>query len=403
MAGVKTSPHPISQPRSPRRILQVFNRYLMPGGEENSVARIATHLEQSGHQVTRFWRASDEWTRPGAPPQWQQLFLTLNNSTVLAELRAAHETAQAEVWILHNVLPVISLGVYGLACELNVPIIQWLHNYRPISPSGLLRAGSETLQPDDPWLVAKEVIAGSWRGPFLTAWLALGYHQIKSRGDLNAVKAWIAISEEMRGTFERAGLPTDKLHALIHSWDIQPPLRTGADDGYFLFLGRMVEEKGVRFLMDLWRQPEFQNLELVMAGQGPLADELREQSPPNVRWTGFVRGDDKRKLVAGARAILFPCLWSEPLGTVVYEAFEQGRPVIGSDLGGLKDLISDGATGRLLPPGDVNAWTTAIQQLAHEPELSQSMGRRGLEWLNENVSPSAWAAQFDKILEQALR
>jgi glycosyltransferase involved in cell wall biosynthesis len=391
------------QSQASLRILQVFNRYLQPGGEEDSVERIATHLKLAGFEVTDFWRASEEWTRPDAPPKWQQLFLTMNNPAVLHELRELHLRTKPDVWVLHNVVPVISLGVYRLARELGVPVIQWLHNYRPISPSGLLRAGGRMLQPDDPWLVAKEILAGSWRGPSLTAWLALGFSQVKSRGDFDAVKAWIAISSDMRNIFERADFPKEKLYLLRHAWDIPPPRPAGVDAGYFLFLGRMVEEKGVRFLMELWQRPEFKNIELVMAGQGPLVEEYRGRTPSNVRWAGFVAGEEKRRLIARARAVLFPCLWNEPLGLVVYEAFGEGRPVIGSDLGGLKDLITDGVTGRLLPPADIAVWTSAIQQLAREPELSHKMGRCGFEWLKANVSPSAWAAQFKQILEKVLR
>ncbi len=383
--------------------MQVFSRYLQPGGEENSVARIAAHLELAGHEVIRFWRASEEWTSPSAPPRWRQLFLTWNNPAVLRELRELHERTKPDAWILHNVVPVVSLGIYRLARELGVPVIQWLHNYRPISPSGTLRAGKENLQPDDPDLVWKEILAGSWRGIFLTAWLALGYSQVKSRGDFAAVKAWVAVSNDMKNAFARAGFPPDKLHVLKHSWDIRPPLRPDSDDGYFLFLGRMVEEKGVRFLVELWRRPELQNVQLVMAGDGPLAEELRGRAPKNIRWVGFVRGEEKHKLVAGARAILFPCLWSEPLTTVVYEAFEQGRPVIASDIGGLKDLIADGMTGKLLPPADEKIWLATMQQFARDAELSRAMGRRGLEWLNQNVSPSVWGAQFEEILQRVLR
>jgi len=57
------------------RIIQVFNNYVLPGGEEKSVARIAADLEKAGHHVTRFWRSSVEWISPKAPPRYQQIFL----------------------------------------------------------------------------------------------------------------------------------------------------------------------------------------------------------------------------------------------------------------------------------------------------------------------------------------
>jgi glycosyltransferase involved in cell wall biosynthesis len=95
---------------------------------------------------------------------------------------------------------------------------------------------------------------------------------------------------------------------------------------------------------------------------------------------------------------LFPCLWQEPLTTVVYEAFEQARPVVASNLGGMKDSIIDGQTGRLLEPGALKDWSHTLQQLLRAPETSRTMGRQGLNWLNQNVSPQVWAEQFNKIV-----
>jgi glycosyltransferase involved in cell wall biosynthesis len=387
----------------PLRLLQVFNRCLMPGGEENSVARIAEHLELAGHQVTRCWRASAEWTATRSPSKWRQLFLNLNNPAVLGQVREIHKKVQPDAWICHNLVPVISFGAYGWARELGVPVIRWLHNYRPLSPSGALREGNRTREPNDPFLVWKEIWSGSWRGRFLTAWLALGYWLVKRRGDFDAVKAWIAVSDDMKRTFEAAQFSSERLHVLHHSWDIQPPVGTVKDEGYFLFLGRMIEDKGVKFLIDLWERPEFKNVPLVMAGQGPLAEYYVSRTPPNIRWIGFVHGVEKRKLVASCRAVLFPCLWTEPFSTVVYEAYEQGRPVPASNLGGLKDLISDGQTGRLLKPGEAKTWSEVLQQFIRDPEMSRPMGERGLHWLNEHISPAAWNQQFDEIISKTLK
>ncbi len=386
------------------KFIQVFNRYLMRGGEETSVRRIRSHLELGGHQVIPFWRDSAEWVGPGAPARSRQPFLMWRNRKVLEELCELQEREHAEAWILHNVLPVISLGVYRLAGDLKVPVIQWLHNYRPLSPSGTLQAGGRLLRPDDPWIAWKETWAGSWRGRLLTGWVALAYAWIKWRGDFSSVRAWIAVSDGMKNIFERGGLPAARLYTLRHSWDMQgdaPPPDT--DEGYFLFLGRMVETKGVRFLVDLWHHPALTNIPLVMAGEGPLYDQLRQSTPQSIRWVGYVEGEPKKRLMAGARAILFPSLWPEPLSTVAYEAYEMGKPIISSSAGGMKELVFDGKTGRLLEPGNISAWKEAILDFARNALLSREQGMNGWRWLKENVSPESWNRQFNDIVQQALR
>jgi ADP-heptose:LPS heptosyltransferase/glycosyltransferase involved in cell wall biosynthesis len=386
----------------PRRFIQVFCRYLMRGGEETSVARISRHLELAGHEVLRFWRASSEWKAPGKPPAWRQLSMVWKNHQVLGQLAELNRQMKPDAWIFHNIIPVVSLGSYRLGLALNVPIIQWVHNYRPISPSGTMYAGGQMLRPDDPWLACKEIRSGAWRGRLPTAGLALAYARLRQRGDFEAVKAWIPVSEEMRQIFLRAGYPPDRFFCLHHSWDLQPPVALDLDEGYFLFLGRMVEEKGVRFLLELWQRPELAGLPLVMAGEGPLADEYRSQTPANIRWVGFVQGAEKRRLLAGCRALLFPCIWAEPLTTVVYEAYEQGKPVLASAMGGLKELVLENQTGRLLEAGNFTAWTQPILELARNPALSRQWGLRGLSWLQGEVSPDAWNRQFDEILARVL-
>ena len=389
-------------PSRPLNIIQVFNRYLGPGGEEKSVARIATDLEQGGHCVTRFWRESTEWKRPGAPARFRQPMLLWRNPAVLAELRQTHQGRPADVWILHNVIPVISLGVYRLALDLQVPIIQWLHNYRPVSPSGTLMAGTTLLRADDPWVGWKETWHGTWHGRLLTGWLALSYARLKRRGDFAAVRAWVTVSEQMKQNFAQAGWFTDRLHTLRHSWHTQPLPVEARDDGYFLFLGRMVESKGARFLVELWKDPALRQVELVMAGDGPLVTELRAQAPPNVRWVGHVEGEAKQQLKARCRAILFPSIWPEPLSTVAYEAYEAGKPILASQVGGMPELIVAGQTGFLLPPGQHGDWRNGILQLTEDASLSHCLGAAGRLWLDREVSPGRWLEQFDLIARSAL-
>lgn len=384
----------------PLRIIQVFNRYLLPGGEEKSVGRIAEDLRAGGHHVVQFWRASEEWKKPGAPPKLRQPFLLWNNPTVLDELQALHEREKADLWLLHNVIPVVSLGVYRRALQLKVPIIQWLHNYRPISIGGSLFAGPKQLTPEDPWGNVKESIAGSWNGRLMSTWLLFAYALVKRRGDYESVKAWVAVSDEMREIFRRGRWFPDRLRSVRHSWHLTTSETSTLDEGHFLFLGRMVEPKGVRFIIDLWRHPALRDKTLVMAGMGPLADELRGSSPPNVKWVGQIEGETKRRWIAGCRAIVFPCLWAEPLSTVAYEAYERGKPVLASDLGGMKEIILDGKTGRLLPPADPGAWISALTSL--DAAESRRLGAEGRRWLEANVTTEVWNRQFSAIAEQVL-
>ncbi len=76
---------------------------------------------------------------------------------------------------------------------------------------------------------------------------------------------------------------------------------------------------------------------------------------------------------------MIPSLWPEPLGSVVYEGMSRGKAVIGTTPGGHTDMIVDGVTGLLVPPGDVDALRTAMQTLLDDPELCVRYGQAGQE------------------------
>jgi glycosyltransferase involved in cell wall biosynthesis len=86
------------------------------------------------------------------------------------------------------------------------------------------------------------------------------------------------------------------------------------------------------------------------------------------------------------------------LGIVVYEGYERGKPILASDVGGLKELVLDGETGRLLEPGDRAAWLEAVCRLG--ASQAHRWGIRGRRWLEENAQAAVWNRQFDAIIER---
>jgi glycosyltransferase involved in cell wall biosynthesis len=384
------------------KIIQVFNKYLLRGGEEKSAQRIAEDLREGGHEVFQYWRASAEWNGAGGPSKLRQLFLGWRNTEALNKLEALQREQRADLWILHNIIPVVSFGVYSLSARLGTPIFQWLHNYRPISPSGGLMAGQRVLEPEDRWIHLKETLAGSWRGRIPTAWLALCYARLKSRRDFSSVRAWIPVSEAMRHIFLRAGWDPKKTHALRHSWHLDPSRQPAADAGHFLFMGRMTATKGIDFLVRLWGDPRFRDVPLIMAGEGELKAKLEKASPPAVRWVGHVEGAEKEKWLASCRAVLFPSLWPEPLSTIAYEAYEHGKPILASSNGGMPEIILDGKTGYLLPPGEEAPWKKTLLSLMENPPLASTLGRQGRHWLETNATPQSWNQRFNEIVSLTL-
>ncbi|HVU71683.1 MAG TPA: glycosyltransferase family 4 protein, partial [Mycobacteriales bacterium] len=143
---------------------------------------------------------------------------------------------------------------------------------------------------------------------------------------------------------------------------------------YLLFAGALGRHKGVHVLLDahrrLGRRPP-----LVVLGT-PRADQPQEWGPGVT-----VRTDVPHEQVMAAwrHALLgvVPSVWAEPWGHVAAEAATVGRAVVASRTGGLVDVVQDGVTGVLVPPGDPAALAAALQELLDDPDRRARMGAAG--------------------------
>lgn len=390
-------------------ILQVFNRYRERGGEEKSVERIFRHVGES-HSIEKCWFESTEWDEPGAPGKLRQARLIGNNPAARKRLREASQACGARVWLVHNVIPVASFGVYREAQALGIPIIQYCHNFRPYSISGTLWAEGAICDAGLTRDFGPETRAATWQNSRLKSSI-LGWHlkKLHQSGALDSVKTWVAISDFVAGKFRETGLPEEQVESLRHSWDARSEVPAWNDEGYYLFLSRLVEEKGVASLLEAWKRLR-QSLSdkcprLVVGGTGPLEEVVQaaaSQSGGTIEAVGFVDGDQKRALIDGCRAMLGPSLWWEPLGLVTYEAYDAGKPMLAAASGGLTETVQNGETGYLHEPGDPDSLVSSVEQLEHLTEVGRrEMGERGRAWLLREADPAQWKNRFREILEKS--
>jgi glycosyltransferase involved in cell wall biosynthesis len=177
--------------------------------------------------------------------------------------------------------------------------------------------------------------------------------------------------------FEEGGF--EIVHYGIGSNGEAPPLPNGAPR--LLCVGRLIPIKGhVVLLRALASAREaVPELELAVAGRGPLEPALRALAKElrlerTVRFLGHVT--PIQQAIEEATMVVVPSM-GEGFGMVALEAMERGRPVIAADVGGLGDIVRDGETGLLVPPGEVEPLAAAILELARDRERAQKLGAAG--------------------------
>lgn len=166
---------------------------------------------------------------------------------------------------------------------------------------------------------------------------------------------------------------------------------------YIMFAGGMGPHKGITVLLEAWPR-------VVPAPPLVLAGVRRPDTPEHFP-AGVIVAEQvpHREVLAGWRhalAAVVPSLWPEPFGTVAVEAMATGTPVIASDVGGLADIVEDGVTGFLVPPGDVGTLASRLQRLVEDPELRLRMGvaatHRARRYAASSVVPQ-WEQLYQEV------
>ena len=170
---------------------------------------------------------------------------------------------------------------------------------------------------------------------------------------------------------------------------------------YLLFVGRLDDRiKRVSVLIRVFSSllSHHPSVDLLIVGKGPdcvvlerLADET---TPGRVRFLGWI-GDPASlsNLYNAAECLVLPSC-SEGFPTVVGEAMSCGTPVVGTDVGGVGEMVVTGKTGWLIPPGDDKALAAALSDVLDHPEAVTGMRPRVRNEAETNLSPAAVAAQL---------
>ena len=166
---------------------------------------------------------------------------------------------------------------------------------------------------------------------------------------------------------------------------------------YFLFVGRLVGEKGVFELLSAYAKLDErtrQEVGLVLAGEGAARPQLEAAasaiSPRMIKFCGFAHREELSAYYALADMLILPT-YTDPWGLVVNEAMACGLPVILSRAAGCAaDLVRENWNGLLIPPRDVLSLAAAMQTLARQPELCATMGANSTQHIS-HYSPKEWS------------
>lgn len=201
--------------------------------------------------------------------------------------------------------------------------------------------------------------------------------------ELRDVDHVIAISQFMKARLLQSGFSENKIVYLpngVPNLTLRP-FSPPSKNRTILFVGRATRPKGLLELYQAFRGIQDSTARLEYVGDGEFLEELRRatRDDPRVAILGRQNAEEVAKRYQASRIVVVPSLWHEPMNTVICEAQSWSRPVVATRVGGNEDMICDGQSGFLCPPGDVPALQRVLEKLLADDALTDAIGRGGFE------------------------
>jgi len=261
-----------------------------------------------------------------------------------------------------------------------------------------------SLEPLRPWKAAQ--LDTGYR---LSAWA--------ERCAVEAADRVIAVSEAMRRDVLRFFAVDPERVVVVHNGiDVERYRRTALRDAldrhrvrspYILFVGRISEQKGLFPLLEAFRELPG-GLQLVLCASTPDTPDLERRlaraaaDQPGIRWIpGMVPVAELIQLYSHAAVFACPSVY-EPFGIINLEAMACEAPVVASRVGGIPEVVNDGVTGLLVPPGEPAALALALRALLEDPARARALGLAGRRRVEEQFGWNAIAALTHRVYADAV-
>lgn len=365
-----------------RRVLLVNKFYYRRGGDCVYLLNLERMLRSQGHEVAVFamdypQNHTSEWSshfasevsfQGGMAQKLKAVGRTLGWGDINTSFNAILDSFRPDVVHLNNIHSYLSPQIAELAHKRGIKTVWTMHDYKLLCPSySCLRNGDvcEACIDGNKINVLKNRCMKGALAPSLIAWLEAAKWD---KATLTAcTDRFICPSEFISAKMVQGGFPVDKIITLNNFINPSTIAKAAAQapsekrDGYYAYVGRLSEEKGVETLLKAASSLPYK---LKIAGDGPIAEKLRENYSgyDNIEFLGHLDGENVNRLLDRARFTVVPSEWYENNPFSIIESLCAGTPVLGAEIGGIPELISDD-NGLTFTSADTSSLTAGINKM----------------------------------------
>ncbi len=382
------------------RILFIHNEYAKMSGEEQSVINLTQLLKEHGHTVELLTRSSAEISH-SLSGKVKSFFSGIHNPYAVKAVRQKITEFQPDIVQIQNLYPLFSPSIIPAIKKMGIPVVMRCPNYRLFCPNGLCYDASGQ--------ICEQCFDGHEWNCFQKNCLksrkkSLGYtiRNIAARVTgriINHVDTFIVQTEFQRQKFINQGIPESKLAILPGiAPKMEPPPENWSAGSNVTYIGRLSAEKG--FFDFLKAAENLPQIPFSVAGSYDDFPDLPQQSSPNIKWLGFLRGDALRQAYLDARIVVVPSRCYEGFPNVIVTAMMLERPVIATDLGSASSIITHDSDGRLFPFDNLDALTTSIAELYNDNSACKRLAIKGHDTAVSRFSAESVYSTLIKIYQK---
>jgi glycosyltransferase involved in cell wall biosynthesis len=401
------------------QLLSINNYYYRRGGSEVVFFEHNRLFENAGWEIVPFsmhnalnepspWSAHFVDETDGAGRQSPVATVTRAVSAIYSveaarRLRGLLALIRPQIAHAHNIYHHLSPSVLVELHRRDVPVVLTLHDLKLVCPAYKMHtqgAICERCRGGALRNVVRNRCIKNSTAMSALVWLESTIHKALDIYMRNVTR-FVVPSRFFLSKFAQWGVDTSRFTHVPNSIDVDALEASDEPGDAFVYLGRLVPEKGVATLVKAAAKAR---VRLRIIGTGPEEPALRQLAQDlggDVEFTGYLSGSDLRAAIGSARAVVVPSEWYENAPISVMEASALARPIIGADIGGIPELIRQEETGFVFDSGNVDALVAVLERVQRlEPSRLRRMGAAGRAWMRSEFSPAAYRDRMIELYQE---
>ena len=202
------------------------------------------------------------------------------------------------------------------------------------------------------------------------------------------------------------GIKANKIEAIHNYIDVNQYNLQTDDQGYALYIGRLSKEKGILNLIEAFSN--LKNEKLYIAGDGPERERIENiikdrHLEKNILLLGYLNQDQVKEYLRKARFVVVPSIWYENCPYSILETQAIGKPVIGTNIAGIPELVQDKVNGLTYQYDDIKELEEKMKILFENRSLAEEYGKRAKEIATKEYSKEKYYSKIVEIYEKAIK